>query len=89
MARNTPQAERETIRIFNAWKVLQGLWADPQVAGRGRDPANSITFGKKKKKSHKDPSFLTAPILGASFLMLKRSDCLSRGFLQGPLQEGS
>lgn len=49
MVRNTNQTERETRGIFNAWKVLQRLWADPQVAGRGRGPANSITSGKKKK----------------------------------------
>lgn len=35
------------------------------------------------KKSPKDPSFLTATILGASFLMLKQSNCLPTGLLQG------
>lgn len=82
MVRNTTQAERETTGVFNAWKVLQGLWADPQVAGRGRGPANSIPSGKK---SSKDPSFLTATICGAFFLMLTRSDCLSTGLLPGSM----
>lgn len=54
----------------------------------GRPTGSRKTQGSCKlnniweKKSPKDPSFLTATMLGASFLMLKRSNCLSTGLLQ-------
>lgn len=73
MVRNTTQAERETIGIFNAWTGLQGTLGRLTGSRKRQGPTNSIMSSKKEREVLKDPCFLTATILRASFLVLKRS----------------